>query len=210
MKSPLHLATVVTLALALGAGCGLRQRVDRSDLDSIPPEDKLSLFEAENEVLIAKDEIAAARNDKEDAETALDRAQDESSTLSRRASGEKDPKVASLLRQWGAQKVTWRKAEIDLCEAREDAARSELMAARARYERAKAVIMKERAPRRATGISVKDFDSQVKSYESDARDDQKDLDKVRKQRDERRKAYDVVSRQLQAISGGAYGGPWAD
>lgn len=200
----------VFLAGLLQAGCGLRHRVDRDLLDPIPPEDKLQLFGAENDVLIAKDEIEAARADKEDAQDAVERAERDASIQSKRAGSEKDKKVAALLRLWGQKRVEWRDAEVDLCDARRDAAKSELAAARARYERAKAQIVKERTPRAATGISLKDFDGQVKSYESDATSERKAMERVRAARDKKRKAYDEVSRQLQTASGGAYGGPWAD
>lgn len=201
---------VAVAVVFMASGCGLRYRVDRDLLDPIPPEDKLILFEAENDVLIAKDERRAAQACQEDNEAALDRAEAEADIITTRADHEKNRKVATLLRKWAKHKIAWREAEIELCEAREDSASAMLMAARARYEKAKAVIVKERTPGAATSISLSDFDSQAKSYEEDAKDELKDTEKVRSERDAKQKAYDDVSRELQAISGGAYGGPWAD
>lgn len=205
------LLLVAALAVVTSStGCGLRYRVDRSDLDRIPPEDKLGLFDAENDVLIAKDEMAAAKADKEDTRKALSDAESQASLLQKRASSEKDPKIAGLLRKWATQKLEWRKADVALAEARADAADAVLMAARARYERAKAVVMKERAPRLATGISIKDFDGQLKDRDQDAASGRKNTERVRAERDRKRASYDDVSRELQQLSGGAYGGPWAD
>jgi hypothetical protein len=198
------------LAVGVLTGCGLRHRVDRDLVETIPPEDKLALFDAENDVLIAKDEREAALTDKEDAERSVEDAERDVSSIRKRADAERDPRLKKLLSVWADRKIEWREAEVDLCKARRDAADEVLMAARARYERTKAQIVKERVPRKATDIDLKDFTEQVKDRESDAADARKDVDKARAERDKKRAAYDVTSRQLQQLSGGAYGGPWAD
>lgn len=196
--------------LPLVLSCGLRHRVDRDLLETVPPEDKLALFDAENDVLIAKDEREAALTDKEDAQRAVDDAEKDVTAIRKRADAERDPRLRTLLSTWADRKIAWREAEVDLCVARRDAADEALMAARARYERAKAQIVKERVPRKATDIDLKDFLGQVKDREADAADSRKDVDKARAERDKKRAAYDETSRQLQQLSGGAYGGPWAD
>src|SRR5690606_22090716 len=91
-RSALVAAFVLAFVLAATGGltgcAGLGQRVDRSLLDGVPNEEKLLLFDAENGVYIAKDEMETAERALGDAARALSRAKAFAKVIKeRRASG---------------------------------------------------------------------------------------------------------------------------
>jgi hypothetical protein len=205
---------IVGASVALLVSCaGLSQRVDRSALDGIPNEELLVLFDAENAVYIARDEADLAKRNREDALGALARAESYDEVIAeRRTSGATIDSVAVLdmLDQWNDARIAMRKGQVRLRDAEIDTSDVRLFAARARYEREKAKLVKDKNPDEGTSIDMADFDAQVKDWDAREKDA---LDLLKERNDEVSAlgaAYFSLSRQLQTASKGAYGGPWAD
>jgi ribosomal protein L24 len=204
---------VCACACLWSACAGLSQRVDRSALDGIPNEELLVLFDAENAVYIARDEADLAKRNREDALAALSRAEWCDEVIAeRRTSGVTIDSVTVLdmLDQWNDARIDMRKGEVRLRDAEIDTSDVRLFAARARYEREKAKLVKDKNPDEGASIEMADFDAQVKDW--DAREKEA-LDLLKERNAEVSllgATYFSLSRQLQTASKGAYGGPWAD
>ena len=196
------------------SGCfGLSYRVDRSLLDEVPNEEKLLLFDAENAVYIARDEVVALQRAHDDAERALLRAKRYRKVIADRkenAASIDTPQVLALLTEWNDARIQLREVEIDYVEQRAKLATARLWTARARYERAKAKLVRERNPDAASDIDMEDFEKQVKEREADEAKVLKKLQKIEKRVHKLRDTYHALSSRLQVASNGAYGGPWAD
>ncbi len=216
MKRPSRVLLLVgVLLLACSSlGCaGLWHRVDRSLLDDVPNEEKLLLFDAENGVYIAKDEMETADRALRDAERALERAYEYRGVIdTRRESGAvvDTPEVLELLAAWNDARIEVRKAEVAYMRQKHETAEARLWASRARYERAKATLVKDHNPEGGTSIEVKSFDEQVSDKEVAEQEEQAALVELEKVVSERRAEYNKLSDRLQQRSNGAYGGPWAD
>ena len=204
----------LVLFLLLEVGCvGLWHRVDRSLLDQVPNEEKLLLFDAENGVYIAKDEMETAERAWRDAERALARAARYRETIQeRRKSGAAidTPQVLALLDEWNEARTRMRRAEVAFVRQKRATAEARLWASRARYERAKALLVKDFNPEGGTSIQVADFDAQVTEMEAREKEQIDLLAAREKEVSDERAIYNELSAKLQALSNGAYGGPWAD
>jgi hypothetical protein len=215
MRSYTGLARVLLLLTTLAlVGCaGLWHRVDRSLLDGVPNEEKLLLFDAENGVYIAKDEMETADRLLGDTERALERAYKyRDIIIERRSSGNvvDTKQVLDLLSDWNDARIEMRKAEVQYMRQKHRAAESRLWASRARYERAKALLVKDFNPEDGTSIEVEDFDGQVADKEEREQEELAELTEKEKAVSEKRAVYNKLSSRLQLASNGAYGGPWAD
>lgn len=204
-----------SLLIAAGlAGCaGLWHRVDRSLLDDVPNEEKLLLFDAENGVYIAKDEMETAERALRDAERALARARDYDDVIdARKKSGAvvDTPEVLALLEEWNDARIEVRKAEVAYMKQKRETAEARLWASRARYEHAKAKLVKDHNPEDGTDIDLEGFSGQVTDKEAVEAEKQAALVEREKVVSEKRALYNKLSDQLQKRSNGAYGGPWAD
>lgn len=209
----LRTAVLVLLAVTSTACVGLWHRVDRSLLEDVPNDEKLLLFDAENGVYIAKDEMETADRHLGDAERAVRRARDYHDIIvERRSSGNviDTTQVLDLLDKWNDSRIELRKAEVSYMRQKHTAAEGRLWASRARYERAKALLVKDFAPDEGTGIEVEDFDEQVADKEVREQEELAALAELETTVSERRALYNKLSDQLQRASNGAYGGPWAD
>jgi chromosome segregation ATPase len=197
-----------------GLGCaGLSHRVDRSLLDQVPNEELLLLFDAENGVYIARDEAELATRNLEDARKALRRADDYRKLIDeRRKSGAAidSAEVLQLLEEWNEARIAMRKREVELRQEELRTSDVRLWAARARYEQAKAKLIKDFNPVGGARVDLTDFDEQVAKWEER---EQKVLALLKEREDEMlsaREAYIALAVRLQQVSKGAYGGPWAD
>ncbi len=211
----LVLRLAVTVTLVLGAvGCaGLSHKIDRGLLDDVPNEEKLILFDAENGVLIAKDEAELADRRQKESRQALERARRYRAVIAeRRQSGASidTPDVLSLLDQWNDARIAVREKEVDLAETTRKTADVRLWAARARYERAKAKLVKDFDPERGNDIKLEDFDQQVTEWQLKEAEVDAVVAAAQAELTGARTTYNALSTQLVNASKGAYGGPWAD
>lgn len=203
----------VALLLAVSGCAGLSARVDRGALSAVPNEELLVLFDAENSVYIARDESDLAARTLQDAKVALERARTYKDTVAaRRTSGASIDSLAvlDLLGAWNDQRIAMREAEVAWRDLELSTSDTRLWAARSRYEREKARLVKDKNPAVGTDIDLAVFDKQVEEWskreaEADAEITAKNAAVV-----EARARYFDLSRRLQEASAGAYGGPWAD
>jgi hypothetical protein len=207
-------AVVATVAGMVATSCaGLSHRVDRSALAAVPNEELLLLFDAEHAVFIARDDAEMAARGLQDGRAALRRARDYEKLIDERRKGGATVDtvaVLELLGQWNDARIEMRKREVELREAEVDASDTRLWAARARYEREKAVLVKDKNPARGAELNLKAFDEQAASWTTRETDAQKKIDERDAAVVQARAAYFDLSRRLQEASRGAYGGPWAD
>jgi hypothetical protein len=211
--STLRIVSSLLLAIALSGCAGLWNRVDRGLLDDVPNEEKLLLFDAENGVYIAKDEMDTAERAYGDAERALLRARNYRKVIQeRKKSGAvvDTPAVLSLLEQWNDARMDMRKAEVEWARQRRRSSTAGLWASRARYEQAKAKLVKDHNPVDGTKIELEAFEKQVSEKEAREKEENDKLAEKEAAVSEKRAVYNKLSTKLQALSGGAYGGPWAD
>ena len=204
---------VSLLAVATSSCAGLSVRVDRAALADVPNEELLLLFDAENDVYIAKDEADLASRTLQDAKTGLTRARSYGEVINaRRTSGAAIDSVQTLdlLGEWNDSRIQMREAEVALRELELSTSDTRLWAARARYEREKARLVKDKNPAAGKDLELKDFDAQVNDWAAREQEVQKALAERDAVVVEARARYFDLSRRLQAQSGGAYGGPWAD
>ena len=90
------------------------------------------------------------------------------------------------------------------------AKQDELVAARARYENAKAKLIKDFNPAGGANINLDDFQGQVKDWEEREKQVLADLQAKQDELVAARDKYIQLAVRLQQESRGAYGGPWAD
>lgn len=221
MKAALHAlrgrvvgAALLALAVAAGGGCaGLSHRVDRSLLDQVPNEELLLLFDAENAVYIARDEADLATRNLEDARKALRRAEDYRALIDeRRKSGAAidSAQVLQLLEEWNNARMEMRQKEVSLRQEELSTSDVRLWAARARYEHAKAKLIKDFNPVGGANINLDNFQDQVKDWEEREKEVLADLQAKQEELVAARDTYIQLAVRLQQESRGAYGGPWAD
>jgi hypothetical protein len=205
---------VVVASLLLVVGCaGLSHRVDRSLLDQVPNEELLLLFDAENSVYIARDEAELAARNLEDARKALKRARTYRELIAeRRKSGAAidSPQVLQLLEEWNDARIEMREREVALREEELRTSDVRLWAARARYEQAKAKLVKDFNPVGGADVDLKDFEQQVKEWEAREQEVLAGIKDREAELASARDRYIQLAVRLQQQSRGAYGGPWAD
>lgn len=208
-------ATVFLAMIACGSSAcvGLSHRVDRSLLDQVPNEELLLLFDAENAVYIARDEADLATRNVEDARKARRRAEDYRRVIDeRRKSGAAidSAEVLKLLEEWNDARIEMRSKELALREEELRTSDTRLWAARARYEQAKAKLVKDFNPVGGADVDLVDFEAQVAKWQAREKEV---LETLRAREDAMlaaRETYIALALRLQQVSRGAYGGPWAD
>lgn len=208
-----HLVFAMALSMVASSCVGLSARVDRAALADIPNEELLVLFHAENDVQIARDEADAASRNLQDAKNGMETARNYREVIAqRRTSGATvdTVPVLDLLGAWNDARIGMREAEVDLRDIELSTSSTRLWAARARYEREKARLVKERNPAVGKDIDLKDFDDQADTWQlREAAATAAVAASAVGVVDARARYFDL-SRKLQEQSGGAYGGPWAD
>src|SRR6185437_7341269 len=125
--------------------------------------------DAENGVYIARDEADLATRNLEDAKKALKRANNYKDLIGeRRKSGAAidSAQVLQLLEQWNDARIEMRVKEVSLREEELRTSDVRLWSARARYEQAKAKLVKDFNPAGGSNIDMKDFDAQVAEWDA--------------------------------------------
>lgn len=202
---------LISLVCSVGCG-GLWHRIDRNDLDRIPNDEKLALFDAENEVIIAKDNIEAVDRELADGREAIKKAREKLKFLkdNDEVAGVASPEVLDLYREWAALRLDLREDEMRHAYLKRKVAEENLWLARARYELAKAQLVHDHDPERGSEVNIEGFENQVADREGGVAERMADLDESKVMQEEIRSRFDDVSRRLQEASGGAFGGPWAE
>jgi hypothetical protein len=211
------LGLVAALAGAGAGGCGgLSHVVDRDLLRDISVENKLLLFEAENELGIALDEqeqIVRQINETRRQVDGVGSQRGAADSDRERAENKKDDKAAQVAAS-SHQVLDLKRGYL---EARVRALREKLSAqeglvrvAFAKYELAKAKLVKKNNVRGADKLDLADFEKQVDESVAVVREQHKAVDAADKEVDDKRKEWLTARSQLEKASGGGAASPWAD
>jgi hypothetical protein len=207
-------AAALLVAVVLGGGCA--KRVDRDLLRDLTVESKLVLFEAENEVSIALDEVEQLTRQIRDTRAQvkeIDVLKNEADADADRARARKDEKavevakraydILDLKRRYVEQRVRVLKAKL--------AAQDKLVrVSYAKYELAKAKLVKKNNVRGADKIELADYESQVDKVVEKAREAAASVDEAEKEAAAKKQEWVAARNQLESSAGGGASSPWAD
>lgn len=211
---PATLATL--LGLAGVCGCGLSQTVERQLLRDLTVEQKLVLFEAENEVYIARDEREALRLRAQELERQRQRLAQrliDAQGDGERAEAKGDQKgveVAQLRQEVLQLQQAYLDSKEAWLEARLEVQQDMVMVARAKLELAKAELVNRANVRGADGIDPDEFTEQVDAWVAHVREQQQELEAYEARQEKARQDWLSRRDELLDMSGGAYGSPWAE
>lgn len=208
------IAAVATFSFVAGS-CG-HLTVDRDLLADVSIKQKLELFEAENEVSMALDDSEQTQRDIYEKKLELIEAEDNLEYFEddiRHSLSKGTPNAAEISRQ--ARKVEdnrigYLRAELASLRLRQEMQRCLIDVAMAKFELAKAKLVKRSNLRGASGMELNDFEAQVDEYIAFAKDAQGKFggsERVVK------KAKDVwlkARSELHRSSGGSIGSPWSE
>lgn len=204
------------LASLCACASGPRKRVDGKVLEKLTIENRLLLFDAENELNIAidaryqvLDEIEAIKNDIERAKRKLETARRDVSTFEEKKKAEQ-VRIAKLREQTQKTRIKYLESRLDWARERLKVEDKRLVVAQAEFELAKARLVKKNNVPGASKITLKNFEDQVAKYEAKVEDAARNVDKALAKLTEREEAWIQTSRALQEASGGALGSRWLD
>ncbi|OGQ84222.1 MAG: hypothetical protein A2289_08800 [Deltaproteobacteria bacterium RIFOXYA12_FULL_58_15] len=190
--------------------------MDRDLLAEITIENKLLLFDAENDVSIAIDErerlsreIHQTKLDIVDAELQVDEAEEDGD----RAAEKGDEKRAQLSVMAGEVfllKIDYLHEQLGFLRAKLAAQDELIMVAKAKYELAKAKLVKRNNVRGAQDIELADYEGQVDEYIGGAKETRLDLAEIEKEVELVKNQWLQTRDKLMASSGGGLGSPWAE
>ncbi len=209
----LTLASVLALSSCLSAP---RLRVDPDVLDKITIENKMRLFEAENELNIAidardqvVDEIAQLKDDLKRARKKRDVAERDEDVFEDKGDAER-VRLATLRREAASAHMDYLDARLDWARERLGKERKSLIVARARFELAKAKLVKKNNVPGASRIDLEDFEAQVQDYSEDVDEADEDIQEAKAAMDGMEQAWVAKNDALRSASGGALGSRWLD
>jgi len=206
----------VLLLFAHSACSSLGSTVDRDLLSEITIENKLLLFDAENDVAIAIDErerlareIYQAKMDIIDAEAQVDETYDDEDRADAKGD-DKRAQLSAMAREVFILKIDYLELNLAYLRDKLEAQDGLIMVAKAKYELAKAKLVKKNNVRGAQDIELADFEEQVSDYVQHAKDAMVDLSEFEKEVEAYKKQWLHTRDQLMAASGGGLGSPWAE
>ncbi|MEE8408159.1 MAG: hypothetical protein V3T05_01010 [Myxococcota bacterium] len=201
---------------ALCACSSLSETVDRDQLAEITVENKLLLFDAENDVSIAIDEreqiqrqIYETKQDLRDAEIQIEEAEIDEDRASVKGDAQR-AQLSAMAREVFLLKVDYLEEYLDFLREKLDGQESLIMVAYAKFELAKAKLVKKNNVRGALDIELIDFEEQVDEYVERARENRMDLAERATEIEAFKKQWLDRRDQLMAASGGGLGSPWAE
>lgn len=207
---------LATFAVASFTGCGSdpRLRVDGSVLEKITVENRLLLFDAENELdiaLDAKDQVLDELERLERAHSRTKQVVEETEREAEKLRGQDDRARITELR------TLVEKARLAHIEAKQNSAKVQLrrqdkalVLALARFELAKARLVKQNNVPGAADLKIEDFEKQVEDYRTQLEDTNPELEEAEARVEEQEEAWSLAASQLREESGGAFGSRWLD
>jgi chromosome segregation ATPase len=191
-------------------------RVDADVLDKITIENKLLLFDAENELNIAidsrdqvVDEIAQIKDDIRRARKKQQVAERDSEVFADKGDNER-AKFAALRAVTEDSRIEYLEAYLAWSRERLVKERARLIVAKAQFELAKARLVKKNNVPGASDIELADFEAQVEEYKEDVNDTDEDIAVAEAEMATKEEAWVAKSEQLAAATGGALGSRWLD
>lgn len=200
----------------VAAGCGLTHTVDRDLLQTISVEYKLSLFDAENEVSIAVDErdrlqreilqvkedLARVERQIVDAESDYQRAV-EKGVQDRARLAEQAAAVYELKAEYLEEHIDYLREELRVQDAF-------INVALAKFELAKAQLVKKNNVRGADSIDLADFEAQVSDAVAAAKEAKDSLNVDFAEVEKAKNTWLAARDELSKASGGGVGSAWAE
>ncbi len=209
-------ASIALVSLLVSACGGLGYQVDRDLLNEVSVENKLTLFDAENDVSIALDEreqirreIQLVKQEIEDTEKQIEEAREDADRAADKGDAERE-QVAVMAEEVFYLKKDFLKEQIGLLRERLSVQESYIYVAFAKYELAKAKLVKKNNVRGAQDIDIEDFEEQVDEYVLKARDMNQDFAEYEQEVEQVKQAWLTRREELQKASGGGLGSPWAE
>ncbi|MEO0814664.1 MAG: hypothetical protein AAFY60_17515, partial [Myxococcota bacterium] len=207
---------IAILALATSACGGLGYQVDRDLLTEVSVENKLTLFDAENDVSIALDEreqirreIQQVKQEIKDTDKQIQEAIEDAERAADKGDAERE-KVAVMAEEVFYLKQDFLGEQIGLLRERLSVQESYIYVAFAKYELAKAKLVKKNNVRGAQDIDLEDFEAQVDEYVEKAKEMNLDFAEYEKEVEQVKQVWIARREQLQQASGGGLGSPWAE
>jgi chromosome segregation ATPase len=210
------LAEAALAALVLGGCGGLSHTVDRDLLRDVTIENKLQLFDAENEVSIAVDESEQVQRRLRTLRAQMGEMREQLKSYDadiERAKTKKDAKaqeIATLARGVGEKKIDYLESSIALVRDQLEAQELLVRVAEAKFELAKASLIKKNNVRGAAKIDVEVFEKQVDGAVNKAKEAQKELAEPEKEVATAKAEWLTGRAALEKASGGGVGSPWAE
>ncbi|MEO1174776.1 MAG: hypothetical protein AAFX94_22395, partial [Myxococcota bacterium] len=190
--------------------------VPRDLLKEVSVENKLTLFEEENNVSIALDEreqvrreIQLVKDDIVDTDKQIDEAISDGERASDKGDGERE-RIAVMAEEVFALKKDFLYERIDLLRERLKVQEAFIYVAFSRYELAKAKLVKKNNVRGAQDVDIEDFEEQLADYVELAKEIQQDFSEREAEVEQIRKGWLAQREQLQKASGGGIGSAWAE
>jgi hypothetical protein len=206
-------STFIVISILVSMGCGLSYEVGSKMTDALRVEYKLSLFDAENSLVIALDEmdhledqLIRLRKKKMDIEKQVLLSEMELEHANDNSKRHKI-KEAQLTVQTLEMELDYEEEEIEYIEDKLAAQDVFVQLASAKLELEKAhLVLKNNLTSEAV-LSLDDFKNQVKHYAATAKEVKEDLSKQRQIVDEARKRWQDTRSKL---SSGGLGSIWSD
>jgi chromosome segregation ATPase len=190
--------------------------VDREVLEKITIENKLLLFDAENELNIAidsrdqvVDEIEQIKEDIRRAKKKHAVAERDQESFADKGDNERS-KIAGFKAVSEEARVDYLDARLEWARTRLVRERAKLIVAKAKFELAKARLVKKNNVPGASDIELADFEEQVKDYEEDVAGTEEDITEAEAEMKQMEEGWLAASKSLRQASGGALGSRWID
>ena len=215
MSNMRHFFVLLLAAGAFGCG-GLSYRVNRDQLKEITIENKLLLFDAENDVSIALDEkeaihreIQQLKQDIQDVDLQITEAEVDASRAAEKSDQAKE-QVALAAIEVFQLKIAYLEENLGFLREKLKAQDDLILVAEAKFELAKAKLAKNNNVRGAADIELPDFEAQVDKCVERAKETLQDLGQYEQEVTAVKKQWLDRRDQLMAASGGGVGSPWAE
>ena len=216
MATKRALFALVWITAILGCRSAPTLRVDADVLDKITIENKLLLFDAENELNIAidsrdqvVDEIAQYKDDIRRAKKKQAVAERDADVFADKGDPER-ARVAALRADAEGTRIDFLEATLEWARERLVKERRRLVVAKAQFELAKARLVKKNNVPGASDIVLADFEEQVADYKEDVDAADEDIAAAEAEMNSKEEAWIVVADKLAAATGGALGSRWLD
>jgi chromosome segregation ATPase len=207
---------IAVMALSASACGGLSYTIDRDLLKDISIENKLILFDAENDVSIALDEreslkkqVNEARQDISDAKAKIKEARADAERAQEKGVANAQS-VGDLAEEAYDKKIDYLNDRIGFLKRRLDAQERLIYVAWARYELAKAKLVKKNNVKGANDVELADYEEQVDKFVELAKEDTEGLKREEEELNVSQQEWLAQREKLQQASGGGLGSSWVE
>lgn len=191
-------------------------RVDGEVLERITIENKLLLFDAENELNIAVDardkvvdEIQQIKSDIRRTKKKKEVAERDADSFEDKGDAER-ARYSKLKAEAYEKRLDYEDARLDWARERLGQERRRLVVAKAQFELAKAQLVKKNNVPGASDIELADFEEQVKEYKAEVGESDEDVAEAEGKMQEKEQVWVAATDALREASGGALGSRWID